>query len=192
MLQHHQIYLRQWLLAFVLVTVAVIISFYWLDRPLALLMHNELSHGTRQVAKPLTYIPDPLIWVAGITFTLLGIIGLKGRPLSKMQTVLLFCSLNLIVAETIKNQLKFVFGRTWPETWYQNNPSFIRDGIYGFNWFHGGQAYASFPSGHMTAVCALISVFWIYYPQLRVIYFIIILAGLVGLVGANFYFLRHC
>ena len=183
---------RQWLLALALTAVAVVISFYWLDRPIALFVHNHLPYGTRKVAQPLSYIPDPLIWVAAITFVVLGLVGLSGRSLSKMQSVLLVCSVSLMVSETIKNELKFVFGRTWPETWYQNNPSFISDGIYGFNWFHGGQAYASFPSGHMTAICAVVSVFWIYYPQLRVIYLTIVLAGLVSLVGANFHFLSDC
>ena len=183
---------RQWLCALALTGLAIVISFYWLDRPIALFVHNQLPHGTPKVAEPLTYIPDPLIWIAAITFVVLGLVGLKGRSLSKMQSVLLVCSVSLMVTETIKNELKFVFGRTWPETWYQNNPSFISDGIYGFNWFHGGQAYASFPSGHMAAVCAVMSIFWIYYPQLRMIYFTIVLAVLVGLVGADFHFLSDC
>ena len=190
--RYDMISLRQWLCALALTGLAIVISFYWFDRRIALFVHNQLPHGTRKVAQPLSYIPDPLIWVAAITFVVLGLVGLSGRSLSKMQSVLLVCSVSLMVSETIKNELKFVFGRTWPETWYQNNPSFISDGIYGFNWFHGGQAYASFPSGHMTAVCAVISVFWIYYPQLRVIYLTIMLAVLVGLVGADFHFLSDC
>ena len=190
--RYDMISLRQWLCALALTGLAIVISFYWFDRRIALFVHNQLPHGTRKVAQPLSYIPDPLIWVAAITFVVLGLAGLGGRLLSKMQSALLVCSVSLMVAETIKNELKFVFGRTWPETWYQNNPSFVSDGIYGFNWFHGGQAYASFPSGHMAAVCAVMSIFWIYYPQLRMIYFTIVLAVLVGLVGADFHFLSDC
>ena len=180
--------LRQWLCALALTGLAIVISFYWFDRRIALFVHNHLPHGTRKVTQPLTYIPDPLILIAAITFVVLGLVGLKGRSLSKMQSVILVCSVSLMVAEAIKNELKFIFGRTWPETWYQNNPSFISDGVYGFNWFHGGQAYASFPSGHMTAICAVVSVFWIYYPQLRSVY----LGALVALVGADFHFLSDC
>jgi membrane-associated phospholipid phosphatase len=190
--QHEIISLRQWLLALALAALAVVICFNWFDRPLALFVHGQLPHGPRKVAEPLTYIPNPLIWIAAIGFVVLGLVGLKGRSLSKMQSVLLVCSVSLIVAETIKNELKFVFGRTWPETWYQDNPSFISDGVYGFNWFHGGQGYASFPSGHMAAICAVVSVCWIYYPQLRAIYSIIILTVLVGLLGADLHFLSDC
>jgi membrane-associated phospholipid phosphatase len=181
--------LRGWLLAFVLVTLAVVISYYWLDRPIALFVHNQLPRNSRMLLEPVTYIPNPLIWIASITFLALGIRGLTGRPLSKMQTAVLICSFSLIIAETIKSELKFVFGRTWPETWRQNNPSFIHDGIYGFNWFHGGDAYQSFPSGHIAAICAVASVLWIYYPRLRPIYLIVSLAVLGSLVGADFHFL---
>ncbi len=41
----------------------------------------------------------------------------------------------------------------------------------------------------MTAVCAVLSVLWIYYPQLRVLYVVFGLVALVGLVGGNFHFL---
>ena len=181
--------LRGWLLALVLVVLAVVISYFWFDRPIALFVHNQLPRNSRVLLEPVTYIPNPLIWVATITFLALGVRGLASRPLSKMQTAILLCSFSLMIAETIKSELKFVFGRTWPETWRQNNPSFIHDGIYGFNWFHGGDAYQSFPSGHVAAICAVASVLWIYYPRLRPIYLIVTLAVLIGLVGTNFHFL---
>ena len=181
--------LRGWLLALILVTLTIVISYYWLDRPIAVFVHKLFPRDSRTLIEPVTYFPNPLISVATITFLGLGIRGLAGRRLSKMQAAILICSVSVVVAETIKSQLKFVFGRTWPETWLQNNPSFIHDGIYGFNLFHGGQAYQSFPSGHMTAICTLASVLWIYYPRLRPIYFVGTLAALFGLVGANFHFL---
>jgi hypothetical protein len=32
--------------------------------------------------------------------------------------------------------------------------------IYGFNFFHGGHGYASFPSGHTAVTCAVVTVLW--------------------------------
>ena len=29
--------------------------------------------------------------------------------------------------------MKYAFGRLWPETWVDNNPSWIHDGAYGFS-----------------------------------------------------------
>jgi membrane-associated phospholipid phosphatase len=54
---------------------------------------------------------------------------------------------------------------------------------------HGGAAYQSFPSGHMAATCAVVSVLWIWYPRLR---WLVTIAGIavgVGLIGANYHFL---
>jgi membrane-associated phospholipid phosphatase len=93
------------------------------------------------------------------------------------------------MADAIKDQLKFMFGRTWPETWVENNPSFIRDGVYGFNWFHGGAGYRSFPSGHMAVTCAVVGVIWIWYPRLRPLCAFVALAVAGGLIGADYHFL---
>jgi membrane-associated phospholipid phosphatase len=101
---------------------------------------------------------------------------------------LMTCSISLIVAEAAKNQLKYDFGRTWPERWINNNPSLISNGAYGFNFFHGGPGYSSFPSGHMTVICAVTSVLWIYYPKLRVLYALVVAAIALGLLGADYHF----
>ena len=72
----------------------------------------------------------------------------------------------------------------------RNNPSLIRDGVYGFNPFHeAGIAYTSFPSGHTAAICALTSVLWICYPRFWPLYLALILAVSIGLVGADYHFL---
>jgi membrane-associated phospholipid phosphatase len=179
--------IQRWLLALLLTVVAVIICYLWLDRPLALFVHSRAAH--RETFDRLTHIPDLLIPLAATAFVALGLWVLAGRPMSKAVAVAALCSISLIVTETIKNGLKFAFGRLWPDTWVQNNPSFIHDGAYGFNFFHGGGGYASFPSGHTAATCALISVLWILYPKLRSLYALIVLAVAVGLIGANYHFL---
>ncbi len=179
--------LRAWSISFLLTVIAVAMSYEWLDRSLALFAHSEL----RQIAifARLTLLPEPLTLLAILALLTLGLRGLTGRSLSKFQTAILLCSVSLIVAGTIKNQLKIVFGRTWPETWINGNPSFIHDGIYGFNPFHAGTAFESFPSGHTTAICAVISVLWISYPRWRVVYVLCVAAVAIGLLGANYHFL---
>jgi len=102
---------------------------------------------------------------------------------------MLLSGVSLAVAVIIKDQLKFAFGRAWPETWTRNNPSFIRDGVYGFYPFHGGAGYASFPSGHTTMICTVMTVLWICYPRFRPVYALCMAAVAIGLVGANFHFL---
>jgi membrane-associated phospholipid phosphatase len=159
----------------------------WLDRPIALLMRVQLPY--HDAFARLTHIPDPFIPLGVVTFVSLGLWTMSGSPLSKIQASALVCSISLVMAEVTKSHLKFIFGRTWPNTWIQDNPSFIRDGAYGFNLFHGGAGYASFPSGHMAVICAVISVLWILHPKLRVLYAILVLAVAIGLIGANYHFL---
>lgn len=178
--------LQRWLLTLSLVVGAVIVCYFWIDRPLALLAH---AHGAyRSVFAALTYIPEPLEPLAAIGVVATGLWALTSRPLPRFAVALLLCSTSVLVSEAVKMQLKFVFGRLWPDTW-RNNPSFIRDGAYGFNFFHGGQAYASFPSGHTTAICALVSVLWLLYPRFWPLYVLLALTVGIGLIGANYHFL---
>jgi len=179
--------IQKWAIWFVLTATAVTVSHFWLDRPIALFVHDRLQ-GVNPFAL-LTLVPEwvtPLVLAA---FVAVGLSGLARRSLPRLPTVAVLAAASLAVAEIIKDKLKYVFGRTWPETWVGNNPSFIEDHVYGFNLFHGGQGYASFPSGHTTAICAVISVLWICYPRLRIVYGICVAAVAVGLVGADFHFL---
>jgi membrane-associated phospholipid phosphatase len=134
-------------------------------------------------------IPDPWIPLAVIGFVSLGLLALAGRQLSRLQIAAFAASIAVIVAEAAKDQLKYLFGRTWPETWLHNSPSFIRDGVYGFNFIHGGSEYQSFPSGHMGATCAVMTVLWIWYPRFRWAYGVVAVVVGAALVAGNYHFL---
>ena len=176
-----------WLIALALTAAFCAASYAWLDRPIAFFMHREL--GQPALLAQLPRISEWLVIAASGVFVLLGLRGLSGRPLSRFEAVVLLSGLSIVVAAAIKNELKFAFGRTWPETWINNNPSLIRDGVYGFHFFHGGRAYDAFPSGHTAAVCAAMAVVWMCYPRWRAVYATIVAAVAVGLIGSDFHFL---
>lgn len=178
--------LRKWILTLAGTSAATVFAYEWADRPVAFFFHKTVARP--ETFARLTYAPDPMVPLAVIVFVILGLINLSGRALSRLQNCALLCSLSVIVAELTKIHLKLAFGRTWPDTFRDNNPSFLRDGVYGFNFFHGGHAYASFPSGHTAVTCAVISVLWIYYPAWRWLYVLAVLAVAVGLIGANYHF----
>lgn len=179
--------LNRWLLALAGTAVATVAAYLWLDRPIALFSHAHISNPDMFAVA--THIPDPFMPAAVIVFAAVGIWVLSGRALAKPQLTALLCSISLIVAETTKNQLKYIFGRTWPDTWVNNNPSFIHDGVFGFNFMHGGIGYTSFPSGHSTLTCSLLSVLWIAYPKFWPLYLLVYLAVVIGLLGADFHWL---
>jgi membrane-associated phospholipid phosphatase len=179
--------LRNWGLGFLGTAVAVIVSYLWLDRPIAQIAHDDLQRF--HLFEKLTHIPDALTPLAVVAVLVLGLRGMTRQPLSRFQSVLLLSGASLAVVMILKVQLKLAFGRPWPETWMRNNPSFIRDGAYGFHPFHGGGAYASFPSGHAAMICTVMTVLWICYPRFRPVYGLCMAAVAVGLVGANFHFL---
>jgi membrane-associated phospholipid phosphatase len=179
--------LRNWSLGFLATAVAVVVCYLWLDRPIAHFVHDELQ--SFHLFEKLTLIPEALTPLAVVAFMVVGVRGLSGHKLSRFQTVMLLSGVSLAVAVVIKDQLKFAFGRPWPETYVRNNPSFIRDGLYGFYPFHGGAGYTSFPSGHTTMICTVMTVLWICYPRFRPVYALCMAAVAIGLVGANFHFL---
>src|SRR5215469_4612663 len=118
--------LRNWTFGFLATVAAVVASYYWLDRPIALLVH---SHLHLNLFRRLTLIPEVLAALSLVVFLTLAFLALGGRKLSRFPTVLLLCGINLAVAVVIKDLLKNAFGRTWPETWSRfYYPSFIRDG----------------------------------------------------------------
>jgi membrane-associated phospholipid phosphatase len=176
----------KWAVSFAIMIIVVALSYEWLDRPIAVYAHAEF-HGVKALPW-LTFIPDCLAILALAIFVVMGWRVALGRHLSRIESVFLVCGVSLAVAVAIKDQLKFAFGRTWPETWINNNPSLIKNNVYGFNPFHGGLGFSSFPSGHTTAICAVMSVLWICYPKFRAIYVLLIAAVGIGLIGADYHF----
>jgi membrane-associated phospholipid phosphatase len=179
--------LKGWLIGFVVTAGAVVASYIWIDRPLAIFSHDYLREYW--VFDRLTLIPEWFPLIAVLLLAAFGARALTARPLSNLGLVAVLSSISLIAARAIKDQLKFAFGRTWPETWAHDNPSFVRDGVYGFHPFHGDAGFDAFPSGHATAICAVMSVLWLCYPRFRPLYVICTMVVLLGLIGANYHFL---
>ena len=174
------------LIAVILGCIAVVVCYFFIDRPVAWFVHNHRF-----------YPDDLLLWASRVSnwLTYLVIVGIVAmfvwrlwRAAGPFQTLLLAIAANLIATAGIKTLLKWVFGRTWPETWVSNNPSLIANGVYGFHPFHFEKAYQSFPSGHAAATFALISILWLSRPRWRWLYAAVGGIMCVALVGLNFHF----
>lgn len=168
---------------------AILVGFSvtFLDREIATWSHVHLR-GIRAFVW-LTWIVAPLPYLAG--GGLLGLVvammaGWRPGPRGRQG---LACCLATLLAVVLKDQLKYLVGRTWPETWTQGNPSWIDAGIFTFQPFHGGRGWASFPSGHTTVMAAPMTVLWLSVPRLRWLWAGLVALVAIGLLGAVFHWL---
>ena len=174
------------LTALLLCAVLVLLCYLFVDRPVAYYIHDQ-RFADHLLLKWLTYPPDILqAWVP-VVLAALMVRRVRG-PFRRWERVLLAACLGLILAEQFKDSLAYAFGRYWPETWINDNPSLIREGAYGFHPFRVGDAYASFPSGHTARTLAVASVFWTTYPRWRWACVLVSMVVASGLVLMNYHF----
>jgi membrane-associated phospholipid phosphatase len=177
-----------WLGSLVATALFILASVLWFDKPVAILVH-ELFGSRPFPAGRLADSPGlsaPLM--SACIFVLFGLAAIARRRFSKFEWAVLLCDIGVLATEAIKDQLKLVFGRTWPDSWAPAVASLIRDNEYGFHFFRSGLSYQSFPSGHAAVVATVMTVLWILYPKGRAVYALCICIADVALVLLNLHF----
>jgi membrane-associated phospholipid phosphatase len=178
--------LSKTLIALTLGAALIIVCYFFIDRPVAAWVHQD-NFPRERVFAWLTYPPPILQAWAPVALVALMIRRAWGR-LHRWERTCLAACVALVLADQFKETLAYMFGRYWPDTWIDNNPSFIRSGAYGFHPFHAGTAFGSFPSGHTARTLALASVVWIAYPRWQVVCILASAAVAVSLVGMDYHF----
>jgi membrane-associated phospholipid phosphatase len=173
-----------------------------IDRPVADWVHAHLCDGRFDWFEatykghllrlgPFSLMAGPaeaLEPLAVLVFTILAILSFAGwRPGIRSRTGLALC-LSVFVAVGANGVAKEIFGRTWPESWLGDNPSWIRDGVFGFFPFHGGMGWGSFPSGHTTVITTAATILWMVWPELRWVWAGAVAIVVVGLLAGNYHF----
>ncbi len=178
--------LRRTILSVVVCTVAVIICYYFIDRPVAIFVHDHRLSRFEEL-RWLTESP-PLVqsWAPLVLVVL--IIRRAGGPWRHWQHVLFIACVSLIVADQFRQSVGDLFGRYWPETWHDDNQSLIGTGAYGFHPFQVGDDVGSFPSGHSARIVGFASAFWLAMPRSRWLCVVLGLPMLVALVGMDYHF----
>ena len=172
-------------LALVSCLLLVGLSMLLVDRAWSTWSYTHL-HGIRAFVW-LTWIVDPLPPLAAIGLVGAGAAAAAGWRPGPRGAILLAACLATMAVIILKDQLKFVFGRTWPETWINHNPSWIGSGRFGFQPFHGGQGWASFPSGHTSVIAAPMAVLWRMLPRWRWLWGVPLALVVIGLLGADYH-----
>ena len=148
-----------------------IISYHWLDSPIVLYL---ASHGAREwpwamdtrltanlLSKGPKFLFMPCYLYLGFRFSF--------RTLTAREEKLLI-ALNMIVIgyyAVCSDTIREMFGRAWPTTWIDNNPSFLSNGISGFHFGFHNHYVNSFPSGHALIAATLATFAWYYLAKWR-------------------------
>jgi membrane-associated phospholipid phosphatase len=181
--------LRRTLIGTGLCIAAVLVCYFWIDRPVAFLVYRHHINEF-QVFRWLPYPPPEVQNWSALVLTILMVRRAWG-PFLRWQKVLLVACISLIVADDFRISLGDVFGRYWPETWTHDNPSLIGTGAYGFHPFQRGDDIGSFPSGHACRILGFAAVWVIAMPHNRTVQVVtIVLCApmLVSLVAMDYHF----
>ena len=181
--------LRRTIITTGLCIVAVLICYFWIDRPVAFFVyHHHINRFT--IFRWLTYPPPEIQNWSALVLTILIVRRAWGSFLHWQKALFVAC-LSLIVADDFRISLGDVFGRYWPNTWINNNPSLIGTGAYGFHPFERGDDVGSFPSGHAARILAFAGVWLVAMHRSRSLQVVVILLStsmLVSLVAMNYHF----
>jgi membrane-associated phospholipid phosphatase len=169
-----------------LCALLVTVCYFWVDRPVAFFVASH-EFGHYRLLKWLTY-PPPIIQTLAPGVMAVLMIRRGFGPFSRWERTLLAACVSLLITVQFKDTLKYLFGRDWPDTWIDNNPSLLRNDAYGFHPFHGDNAFGSFPSGHTARTLAIVSIYWIASPRWRWLGVLATVAVAVGLIGMDYHF----
>lgn len=167
-------------------SAAVAACYFWVDRPVAYFVRDAGVEKT-PFWKPWTYPPPTVQTWSPLLLALASLVRLRG-PLPRWWNIPAVACLALIVADQFRTSIGDAAGRYWPETWFDDNPSLLGSGAYGFRWFSGGEDVGSFPSGHAARTAAFAVVFWIAAPRTRVLLLAVCSLMLGALVAMNYHF----
>ncbi|MDR3504848.1 MAG: phosphatase PAP2 family protein [Acidocella sp.] len=149
----------------------------WLDQPIALFFS---THDSLRPLFQASAVPSVLALPAAGLF-LLWALAQKLRGISRVNPLALRVSLAILAATAAKDELKWLFGRTWPGSW-------LKYGMYSFHPLTDSPLCGGFPSGHTAYISAPLGVLWVLRPRWRPAYAALILAVMTGLVGADYHF----
>lgn len=165
----------------------IVICYFFVDRQVVWFAHE---HNLRQYSI-LYFFSDYLVNIINFTiffFYIYYFIKMLLKNVSDFDARFLLVANAIVIGQFIKEILKGVFGRYWAETFRNNNPSLIRDNVYGFNWFKFDSSYASFPSGHATFIFSFVVCMWILFPKYRWLYSILAFLVVVGQLLQYFHY----
>ncbi len=157
----------------------VVLCNFFVDRPVALYAHAhrrlELLYDA-MAAPSLVPLPAAAAVLGAAVWR-----RLVGGPALPHWRLYLSASLATLASTAAKDELKWFFGRPWPDSW-------IKYGVYAYHPFANDMLYGSFPSGHTSYIAAPMAVLWWLLPKYRVLWAGIVGSVMTGLVLGGYHF----
>lgn len=170
----------------------VVLAVLFVDRDVSTWSHDVLHRPGWGVSLTRLASVNVMLPIAAVGLIVsLGYYVVDGSFTYAWRTIMAAC-LALLIAALLASLLKDVAGRTWPETWIHNNPSWIKDHRFEFDPFHADAAYGSFPSGHTTRMTAPFAVLWQRLPRFRLIWILPTALIMTGLITSDFHWVSDC
>jgi membrane-associated phospholipid phosphatase len=160
-----------------------------IDRPVLLLVHNELPSQLQQFFSSITWLGEGNIWL--IVSGAVAVIGYLLQRFGKSSTMRkqgkaflakgVFIFSSIVFSGLLLNIVKIMIGRLRPSF-------FLTDGTYGFQPFNFNYGTNTFPSGHSQAVWALMTSLSLLYPRFTIpfVSFATLIAASRVLVSAHY------
>jgi len=122
------------------------LSYYFLDKPIALFFHQTVTYQMRTALENFTQLGNVKLYVMILLLAVLYCHYIRGNISWRNRYG--FLLLSLIIVYIVCLVLKIFLGRARPDLWFDKN-------LYGFYGYRLTPLYWSFPSGHTSVVMSL-------------------------------------
>lgn len=164
--------------AMILVTLSIIFSFYFLDRPVALAIYSSHFVESATILRYATNIGIGAIYM--VSFLLLALFFRFIYKNKVWELRMWFLWICVLISNIICGVLKISLGRARPELLFSDN-------LYGFYGFHKNANYWSFPSGHTTTIMGIMFALSVLFPR----YFLLFLLSGIGMAVLRIILVQH-
>lgn len=171
-----------------LLITLIIASYFFIDRQLVWLLFANHSRNISLLKIIANDIPATISVFVFLFYIYFAICFHRDR-ISEFDNKLLVMCNAVVSAIFLKDAIKHICGRYATGTFICNNPSLIKDNVYGFDWFASGTAFSSFPSGHITLIFSFSVSMWLLFPALRWLWSLLALLVVIGQAGMYYHFI---
>jgi membrane-associated phospholipid phosphatase len=160
--------------------IASLICILFVDRPVEAFVaaHQHYRRVFQAMAAPsLLSLPLALTYLAGYAIAA----GFRPVRPGRREWRFLSVSAAILLATAMKDELKWMFGRPWPDSWTQF-------GLYAFKPFTDDSLYGCFPSGHTAYMAAPVFMLCWLAPKYRVLWLAALGMVMAGLVAGGYHY----